>query len=34
MKKKTIVANLADDDTISEFPDTRSFDDNEQSHKF
>ena len=24
-KKKTIIANLADDDTISEFPDTRSF---------
>ena len=27
--KKTIVANLAEDDTPSEFPDTRSFNENE-----
>ena len=33
-KKKTIVANLEGDDTISEFPDTRSFNDNENSFKF
>lgn len=33
IKKKTIVANLADDDTPSEFPDTRSFNENEQSFK-
>ena len=29
LKKKTIVANLAEDDTPSEFPDTRSFNENE-----
>lgn len=35
MKKKTIVANFADDDSaISEFPDTRSMNENEQSFKF
>jgi hypothetical protein len=28
-KKKTMIVNLADDDTISEFPDTRSFQENE-----
>lgn len=33
-KKKTIVANFAEDDTPSEFPDTRSYNDNEQSFKF
>lgn len=34
IKKKTIVANFAEDDTPSDFPDTRSFNENEQSFKF
>ena len=33
-KKKTIIANFAEDDTPSDFPDTRSFNENESSFKF
>ena len=33
-KKKTIVANLAEDETINEFPDTRSNADDENSYMF
>lgn len=33
LRKKTLVANFAEDDTPSEFPDTRSFNENEQSFK-
>ena len=33
-KKRTIIANFQEDDTPSDFPDTRSFAENEESYKF
>lgn len=34
LKKKTVIANFAEDETPSDFPDTRSYAENEESYRY